>query len=261
MANTYCSNCGSTSGYEYVYPIDPSLEKTWQISTELTSLFNAREGSLCIDCGASIRAQGLAKAILDSKYGFGAKNLKEWVNKANKNKLKVCELNSCHKLHDTLIKLNNLTYSEYGTDSQQDVENLTYEDNIFDLVLHSETLEHVSNPGTAMDECRRVLKSDGIILFTVPVIWTRSTRQRAKIVNGKIEKTLPDSHHGFKTDDYLVFYEYGVDVGEIMRANLSVNDWRNQNYVFYSEKTPTNIPYITKATLKAQQRAAVLFRR
>lgn len=256
MKPHYCYNCGQKAVYNKIKPIDTALQNMWQISSKLAYLFNVREGSLCSICGANVRAQGLAKAILNSKYGYGQKNLLEWANQANKHDLKVCELNSCHRLHDTLCGLKNLTYSEFGTKNEQNIEKLTYKDNQFDLVLHSETLEHVSNPSQAMAECRRVVKKDGIILFTIPIVWDRPTRQRAKIEKGKIKTLLKRSYHGFKTDDYLVFYEYGFDVDRLLGARVAYTDWRRQNYVFTSGKSPITISVATKRRLKLFQSIA-----
>ncbi|MGH7195579.1 MAG: class I SAM-dependent methyltransferase [Candidatus Saccharimonadales bacterium] len=242
----YCFNCGVKEGYDYIYPIDQSLQETWELNTSLTGIFNIREGSICRGCGVNARAQGLAKAIVRSKFGYGAANLQEWVRSANENKLKVCELNSCHNLHKTLSGLKNLTYSEYGTSSEEDIENLSYAKNSFDIVLHSETLEHVSDPSQAMKECRRVINSDGVVLLTIPIIWNRKTRQRAKIEEGRIVKLLPASHHGYKTDDYLVYFEYGQDIDKKIGVNVVLSDWKRQNYVFSSSKEPSKISRISK---------------
>ena len=241
MATRYCRNCGTTAVPEFGYPIGRDLQTTWQISDKVAALFNLREGASCQHCGASVRAQGLARAILESKYGFGQTSLRDWVTAANKHGLKVCELNSCQKLHDTLQGLKHLTYSEYGTKTQQDIEALTYKDNSFDLVLHSETIEHVDNPRQALDECRRVLKPDGLVLFTTPVLWSRTSRRRAEKQGSKTVKLLPASYHGYVTDDYLVFHEFGKDINSLTGAGVALADWRLQNYVFVSGKNPTKI--------------------
>jgi SAM-dependent methyltransferase len=227
------------------------------LSNALVDLFNTREGTLCGNCKVNIRAQGLARAILKSRFGYEKNTLKEWIVEANKHKLKVCELNSCHNLHDTLIKLRKLTYAEYGTPSEQNIEDLTYADNSFDIVLHSETLEHVNEPAKAMEECRRILKPNGLIIFTIPVIWSRYTRRRAKIENKKIKYTLSPSYHGFKTDDYLVFYEYGHDVSRLLKADVLYTDWKSQNYVFVSGKNGNHTSYLNKLKLRFLQQLAI----
>ena len=257
MENSTCLNCEYHGVPIYVSPVDDALRDTWGLSSALTNLFNVREGTLCANCGVNLRASGLAKAILSSRFGYGKSTLKEWVTEANKRKVKICELNSCHNLHKTLSDLKNLTYAEYGTPSEQNIENMTYPDNSFDLVLHSETLEHVHEPAKAVEECRRIVKPDGLIIFTVPVIWSRRTRRRAEIVNGKIKHILAPSYHGFKTDDYLVFYEYGCDIDKMLKADVLYTDWKNQNYVFVSGKEGGHISYSKKMKLRFLQYLAI----
>jgi 16S rRNA G527 N7-methylase RsmG len=74
--------------------------------------------------------------------------------------LDVAEINSCANLHEKLSKIKKLKFSEYYNETEQitnarsfqnikheDIMNLSYADSSFDLVLHSETLEHINNPG------------------------------------------------------------------------------------------------------------------
>jgi SAM-dependent methyltransferase len=252
----YCYNCGVSAPYRRVNSIDEALRRTWGLSNTLTDLFNRREGSICSHCGVNLRGQGLAKAILESKYGFGEASLKAWVRAANAHRLVVCELNSCHELHHTLTGLQNLTYAEYGTRTQQNIEKMTYQSNTFDLFLHSETLEHVNEAARAADECRRVIKPDGVVLFTTPVIWNRKTRRRASSDGDEIHHLLEPSYHDRRAADYLVFYEYGHDIDAVLRVSLCWADWRNQNYVFSSRKTPSKIRSLTKLRLAMLEKLA-----
>ena len=57
----------------------------------------------------------------------------------------------------------------------------------YDLVVHSDTLEHVPDPVLALRECRRVLRPGGACCFTVPIVVGRLTRSR---------QGLPPSYHG-----------------------------------------------------------------
>lgn len=238
MDFSYCYNCGESVGLTTTFPIDEELKRTWNISWQMTKVFNNREGLVCNNCGASKRAQSLAYGILKSKFGFHQKSLKDWVIIANKKNLRVCELNSCHKLHETLLALKNLTFAEYGTQSEEDIQNLSYKSDNFDLVLHSETLEHVSEPGVAMEECRRVLNQNGLVIFTIPIIWNRKTKQRVYMVNGDLRKVDEPSYHGYRTDDYLVFYEYGRDADRLLGSAVSEYNSSCQAYVFISKKSP-----------------------
>ncbi len=252
----YCFNCGVAAPYRRVHPIDEALRRTWGLSDTLTDLFNRREGTICSSCGVNLRGQGLAKAILESKYGFGETSLKAWVRAANAHRLAVCELNQCHELHHTLTDLHNLTYAEYGTDNQQNIEEMTYGSGVFDLLLHSETIEHVNDAARAAEECRRVIEPEGLVLFTTPVIWNRKTRRRASSNGDGIQHILEPSYHAVRTPDYLVFHEYGRDLDAILGVSLSCADWRNQNYVFSSRKTRSKIPALTKLRMVLLERLA-----
>lgn len=86
-----------------------------------------------------------------------------------------------------------------------DMRRLPYADGTFDLVVHSDTLEHVEHPVLALEECRRVLTANGRLCFTAPIIHGRLTRSRAG---------LEPSYHGNPAqgrDDFLVRTEFGAD--------------------------------------------------
>jgi SAM-dependent methyltransferase len=132
--------------------------------------------------------------------------------------LAVAEINSCAQLHTRLRRLPRLAYSEYGsTDStvpHQDLELLTYPSDSFDMVLTSDTLEHVPDVWTALQETKRVLAHGGAHVFTVPIVWSRKTVARAVRTPDGIDQRLPPSYHGPKgkcEPDRLVFNEFGSD--------------------------------------------------
>ena len=87
-----------------------------------------------------------------------------------------------------------------------DIVALDFPDAAFDLVVHSDTLEHVVAPRHALAECRRVLAPGGFCCFTVPVVVGRMSRSRAG---------LPTSYHGapgIELEDFRVHTEFGADV-------------------------------------------------
>ena len=99
--------------------------------------------------------------------------------------------------------------------------NLSYPDAGFDLVITSDTLEHVPDIDRALRETLRVLRPGGTHLFTVPVVWDRATRQRARLEGGVLTHLLPPSHHGAAAEgksDFLVFYEFGADLVDRCRS-------------------------------------------
>ena len=85
--------------------------------------------------------------------------------------------------------------------------NLPFADETFDIITHSDTLEHIPDPIAALSECYRLLKPVGRLAFTVPIVVDRLTRSR---------RDLPLSYHGSpdgeNQSDLIVYTEYGADM-------------------------------------------------
>ncbi len=140
--------------------------------------------------------------------------------------LAVCEFSANGPLVDFLNKnTRTLAISEFqegaapgsvcdGT-RHEDVQGLSYPDQAFDLVLHTEVLEHVADDRRAFSELKRVLKAEGRMVFTVPFSGLPGTVERARIRDGQIEHLLPPVYH---TDPWgkgagiLAFRDYGADI-------------------------------------------------
>ena len=93
---------------------------------------------------------------------------------------------------------------------------LSLESESYDLIIHSDTLEHVNNPSKALKEIFRVLSAKGKTIFTVPIILNRLSRSRNK---------LEASYHGSENDhkyDYKVYTEFGSDIWTyLLKAGFS----------------------------------------
>ena len=129
--------------------------------------------------------------------------------------LEVVELNSIGRMHAFLAPLPRLTYVEYP---EQDIQALTFADASFDLVLTSETLEHVPDFRAALSETRRVLRPGGRHIFTVP-LDPRLARTRSRA-------GMPPIHHGrgggpygliTRRNDMLAYTDFGLDIPELLR--------------------------------------------
>lgn len=49
------------------------------------------------------------------------------------------------------------------------IEDLSFLDTEFDVIIHTDVLEHCSNPTLAVESCLQTLKNDGVIIFTIPI--------------------------------------------------------------------------------------------
>jgi ubiquinone/menaquinone biosynthesis C-methylase UbiE len=111
---------------------------------------------------------------------------------------------------------------------------LNIESDKFDLVVHSDTLEHISNPTKALAECHRVLKKDGLCIFTVPIIVDRMSRSR-----DGLEKSFHGSQE-LRSPDQLVYTEFGSDVWNyVIQSGFSSCE-------FYSYDYPAGIAIIAR---------------
>ena len=102
----------------------------------------------------------------------------------------------------------------------EDLTRLTYPDKAFDLILTSETLEHVPDLNAALGEIHRVLAVGGRHVFTVPVLpGTKQTYPRATVqADGSILDRSPRICHPGGDWGYPVFTELGTDLPALLTA-------------------------------------------
>jgi ubiquinone/menaquinone biosynthesis C-methylase UbiE len=103
---------------------------------------------------------------------------------------------------------------------------LTYEDASFDLVITSETLEHVPDLDVALAEIHRVLAPGGHHVFTIPLLpGVEKTYPRARLdEDGNLVPLVePRIAHPGGDWGYPVFTEFGADLPAILdRAGFDV---------------------------------------
>lgn len=104
----------------------------------------------------------------------------------------------------------------------QDLTQLTFPDRSFDLILSFEVMEHVPDFIAAFQECSRVLKPGGKMLFSTPfnpLSATNLIRARLK-PNGTIEHLLPPEYHGdpVRSNGCLCFTHFGWELLDQVKA-------------------------------------------
>ena len=194
-----CSVCGGRAFTSRAVLWD-ALAGDWQLSPAERDYIDRQQGTSCDACGANLRSIALANA-LRACLGTAAL-LSDVVGMHAYRRLRLLEINEAGSLTPTLRRLPGYRYVAYP---EVDMHALPFDDRTFDVVVHSDTLEHVPNPVHALQECRRVLAASGALCFTVPTVVGRMTRSR---------EGLAPSYHGSPEttpDDFIVQTEFGAD--------------------------------------------------
>ena len=197
-ATARCATCGH-DGIVDVDVLSPALVAEWDLAPAEVAYVNRQQGRHCTRCRSTLRCMALATAIL--RFAGAPGTLADWVRTDAARALSVLEINEAGGVSAFLAQL---PRREFALFPRVDMQALPYADGAFDLVVHSDTLEHVADPVRGLAECRRVLRAGGACVYTVPMIVGRHTRSRAG---------LPPSYHGTPADGagYLVHTEFGAD--------------------------------------------------
>lgn len=139
----------------------------------------------------------------------------------------VYELSSRGPLVKHLMRTSKkLTYSEYfeaitlgeyykGVQCQ-DVQSLTYPSESFDVCTSTEVFEHVPDDTKGFSEIYRVLKPNGVFVFTVPLHDGYETIERVTFTSGgEIQHLLQPEYHSDPIRGHkkiLAFRNYGYDI-------------------------------------------------
>ncbi len=152
-----------------------------------------RYNAKCPNCGSLERHRCLIKYILEEKLAKNGSNV-----------LDIAPIKSFKAFFQGLgCKHISIDLASYLADIRMDITNLSFRDNIFDLVICYHVLEHVIDDIRALKEIYRVTKMGGGALIQIPI-------------NTKIGTTLEYGRADpLKTDHVR---EYGNDVEDRIRA-------------------------------------------
>jgi SAM-dependent methyltransferase len=200
-----CPACGGQV-FGHADVLWPELIQEWSLSSDEVTYINRQQGTHCTVCQNKLRSMVLARAIcrvLEQPEPLSSAVLTQLTS------FKVLEINESGQLSPMLENIKDYTI---GTYPEVDMMDMPYSVASFDLVVHSDTLEHIRDPIRALQECRRILKPTGACCFTVPVIFGRMTRSRAGL--SPSYHGAPGYHgaKGTEREDYLVNTEFGSDM-------------------------------------------------
>jgi len=193
-----CYCCGSTN-FNFQKVLWKELIEEWRISDYEVEYINRQQGEHCQDCGSNLRSQALAFAIMKCFAFTGI--FKDFVKSVQFHDLKILEINEACHLTSFLKEMPGHNLKAYP---ELDMMSMDIADMSYDVVIHSDVLEHIKYPIRGLSECYRILKPNGYCAFTIPIIVDRLTISRVG---------MPPSYHGSGDNrpDYLVYTEYGCD--------------------------------------------------
>ena len=191
-----------------------------------------RESFCCEICEASLRYREQARLVLEFFSESDSRSLAEIVREESFRCLKIFEPGLIGPFRMFLRDLPGYKNSyfwpdvnrgEYRNDVQcQDLMNLTYEDEEFDLVLSSDIFEHVRKPFLGFREVNRVLKSGGVHVFSVPLVNPMPSKTVFRVdTSGNDDlPLLPKRYHSAPFQGRsLVYTDFGRDMIEKMAAD------------------------------------------
>ena len=144
------------------------------------TIVSIRENYRCAVCKASVRYREQARLILDHFSREDSGHLADLVNEPEFQNLRIYEPGLIGPFREFFQKLPHYHTSYFWEDIKpgefrdsvqcQDLANLTYEDDSFDLVLSSDIFGHVRKPFAGFKEVNRVLKPGGFHVFSIPLV-------------------------------------------------------------------------------------------
>jgi SAM-dependent methyltransferase len=154
----------------------------------------------------------------------GAQSLVELVDESEFRRLRIFEPGTLGPFRRYLRDLDGYVQSSYApTDRRarwrgvrsEDLMDLSFDSETFDLVITSDIFEHVRRPDVGFAEVFRVLKPGGVHVFTIPGRWPLPPHTVARVdVSGDDDVLLlPAVHHN---REHLVYNDFGLDLLELL---------------------------------------------
>jgi SAM-dependent methyltransferase len=209
-----------------------------------------RNSNNCLFCGSSSRKRHVAKEIL-RVYDPDANSIKR---SEKLRQFRVLNTGWKDSFTRSMASSDRFFYSEYfpdvipGTRVEErgyceDIQNLHFPNDYFDLVVTEDVLEHVRDYRKALVEIRRVLKQGGHHIFTVPCWFDEPTLARVD-TSGETDVFLTEPEYHGKMLAYRTFGTDFLDELDESRFDTTVSFSQPEDlehgivdsYVFVSHK-------------------------
>ncbi|MEW6558556.1 MAG: methyltransferase domain-containing protein [Elusimicrobiota bacterium] len=119
--------------------------------------------------------------------------------------------------------------------------NIPFPNDYFDIVFLLETLEHLKNPDKCIEEIKRIVKEDGLIVLTIPnatgyfPFYLMGSFIPTRWLRGKL---LPYEHPSNTDQPIDTCYNYKEIVNIITRNNLKIEKVEGWRYFRYLQTLP-----------------------
>jgi len=213
----------------------------------------------CFFCTANERNRALVeilKKILIIKLLSKTRDLKNQISRINltkyslktilkttkSNNIVIYEPSSIGAIYNKLKNYPKFIFSEYFPHPNlkkgqyfrntlfEDLQDLSFDDDYFDIIITQDVLEHVKDPYQAFKEIYRVLKTNGIHLFTVPIGLNERTFQYFDDKGKPIFSRVVFHDDPLRRNGAKVYTQFGTDIVEIL------NDYYFSSFIFSYKK-------------------------
>lgn len=186
-------------------------------SSGLHAVHLGGEKLVCIRCGSVGRQRALVSIMNDQFPGWERMSIHESSPSGASFQMFA---NVCKNYIPTFYWPDVPTGIEKDGFRCEDLQNQTFGNDTFDLVLTQDVFEHIPDPGRAFNEVVRTLKPGGAHIFTVPIAGRIHSVTRTKYIEGEIIHIIEPHYHGNPIDPEgsLVFTDWGTDIMDLIKS-------------------------------------------
>ncbi|MDO8379265.1 class I SAM-dependent methyltransferase [Phenylobacterium sp.] len=189
-----------------------------------------RDHFLCGNCGSQPRERALMKVLADLRPDWRSLAIHESSPGTAASRRLAAEAPGYVSSHYGPDVPLGAAHPQWGWRCE-DLENQTFPDKSFDLVVTQDVFEHLFAPDRAIAEVGRTLKPGGFHICTVPIVnkAAPSVRRARRDRQGKVEHLMEPVYHANPIDvqGSLVTVDWGYDIADYLdeASGLSTTIW------------------------------------
>lgn len=223
-----------------------------------------RDNGSCLLCTANTRYRFVAEIIkkiiviklfnedldkmklryLLDKINLRGYSLKKILEIIRLKDFRIYEPSSFGPIYNTLKKHPKFIFSDYfpypylksgqyvGNTRHEDLRSLSFGDNSIDLIITQDVFEHIKKPFLAFKEIYRVLKPNGLHIFTVPIYNIKKTFCYFDDHGNPLTNKIIFHKDPLRREGAKVYTQFGLDIIDIL------NNFNFSSFILTSEINP-----------------------